>query len=99
MNNFNGNKLIQELTKIQSELFSRIKLENNFQIKNIQLIAGVDLSYWDMNERKYGACSIVIIDCSTKGIVEKSVQLWGNTNSLHSGFPCISRIAFSNRGS
>nr|WP_235318454.1 MULTISPECIES: endonuclease V [Lysinibacillus] len=34
-------------------------------------MAGVDLSYWDINERKYGACCIVIIDCSTKGIVEK----------------------------
>ncbi|WP_193767160.1 hypothetical protein [Lysinibacillus parviboronicapiens] len=29
----------------------------------------------------------------------KSVQLWGNTNPLHSRFPCISRITFSNRGS
>lgn len=71
MNNFDGNKLIQEFLGIQSELFHGIKLENNFQVENIQLIAGVDLSYWDMNERKYGTCCIVIIDYSTKRIVEK----------------------------
>ena len=64
MNNFDGNKLIQEFSEIQSELFPRIKLENNFQIENVQLIAGVDLSYWNLNERKYGTCCIVIIDYS-----------------------------------
>lgn len=51
MNNLYGNKLKEEFLKIQNELFPRIKLENNFQIKNIQFIAGVDLSYWDMNEK------------------------------------------------
>ena len=71
MNNFDVNKFIQDFSKIQSELAPRIELENNFQIENIQLIAGVDLSYWDINERKYGTCCIVIIDYSTKGIIEK----------------------------
>lgn len=71
MINFDGNKLIKEFSEIQSELFPKIKLENNFQIENVQLIAGVDLSYWNLNERKYGTCCIVIIDYSTKVIVEK----------------------------
>jgi len=45
MNNFDEKKLIQEFSKIQSELSPRIKLENNFQIEEIQFIAGVDLAY------------------------------------------------------
>lgn len=89
MNNFDEKKLIQEFSKIQSELSPRIKLENNFQIEEIQFIAGVDLAYWDVNKTKYGTCCIVIIDYGTKEVVEKSIQLWRNTNPLYSRFPCI----------
>ncbi|MBJ7997778.1 endonuclease V [Bacillus mycoides] len=71
MNNFDEKKLIQEFSKIQSELLPRIKLENNFQVEEIQFIAGVDLAYWDVNKTKYGTCCIVIIDYDTKEIVEK----------------------------
>ena len=71
MNNFDEKKLIQEFSKIQSELSPRIKLENNFQIEEIQFIAGVDLAYWDVNKTKYGTCCIVIIDYGTKEVVEK----------------------------
>lgn len=71
MNNFDEKKLIQEFSKIQSELSPRIKLENNFQIEEIQFIAGVDLAYWNVNKTKYGTCCIVIIDYGTKEVVEK----------------------------
>ncbi|WP_409299398.1 endonuclease V [Peribacillus sp. SCS-26] len=71
MDNLNEKKLIQEFSKVQNELLPRIKLENNFQIEEIQFIAGVDLAYWDADNKSYGTCCIVIIDYVTKEIVEK----------------------------
>lgn len=67
MNNFDEKKLIQEFSKIQ------IKVENNFQIEEIQFIAGVDLAYCDMNKTKYSTCCIVTIDYYTKEVVEKGI--------------------------
>ncbi|MGG0276939.1 endonuclease V [Bacillus rhizoplanae] len=86
MNNFDEKKLIQEFSKIQSELLPRIKLENNFQIEEIQFIAGVDLAYWDVNNKTYGTCCIVMIDYYTKEVVEK-VYSYGEINVPYiSGF-------------
>lgn len=86
MNNFDEKKLIQEFSKIQGELLSRIKLENNFQIEEIQFIAGVDLAYWDVNNTTYGTCCIVMIDYYTKEVVEK-VYSYGEINVPYiSGF-------------
>lgn len=76
MDKFDENTLIEEFTNIQSELLPEVELVNNFQIKNLKLIAGVDLSYWDINEKKYGTCCIVIMDYSTKEIIE-SVYSFG----------------------
>lgn len=76
LDKFDENTLIEEFTNIQSELLPEVELVNNFQIKNLKLIAGVDLSYWDINEKKYGTCCIVIMDYSTKEIVE-SVYSFG----------------------
>lgn len=66
MNNFDEKKLIQEFSKIQ------IKVENNFQIEEIQSIAGVDLAYCDVNKTKYGTCCVTI-DYYTKEVVEKGI--------------------------
>lgn len=86
MNNFDEKKLIQEFSKIQGELLPRIKLENNFQIEEIQFIAGVDLAYWDVNNTTYGTCCIVMIDYYTKEVVEK-VYSYGEINVPYiSGF-------------
>lgn len=71
MNDFDENQFIQEFTKKQNELFPKIKLTNHFQLREIKLIAGVDLAYWDINQTTYGACCIVVIDFDTKEIVEK----------------------------
>lgn len=76
LDKFDENTLIEEFTNIQSELLPEVELVNNFQIKNLKLIAGVDLSYWDINEKKYGTCCIVIMDYSTKEIIE-SVYSFG----------------------
>lgn len=76
LNKFDENTLIEEFSNIQSELLPGVELVNNFRIQNLKLIAGVDLSYWDINEKKYGTCCIVIMDYSTKEIVE-SVYSFG----------------------
>lgn len=67
----NNKNLINDYTDTQSELLTKVKLENNFDINGIKTIAGVDLAYWDKNNTTYGTCCIVIIDYYTKKIVEK----------------------------
>ena len=71
MNLYDEENLIQRFSKIQSELLSEVKLENNFQVEQIQSIAGVDLAYWNVNKTTYAVCCIVIIDYKTKEVIEK----------------------------
>lgn len=52
LNKFDENTLIEEFSNIQSELLPGVELVNNFRIQNLKLIASVDLSYWDINEKK-----------------------------------------------
>ena len=70
LNKFDDNVLIEKFSNIQSELLPGVKLVNDFKMENLKLIAGVDISYWDINEKNYGTCCIVIMDYSTKEIVE-----------------------------
>ncbi|WP_238941866.1 endonuclease V [Bacillus sp. REN10] len=67
---FDKETLIQEFSNIQSELLPKVKLENHFQKDELQLIAGVDLAYWDVNGTTYGTCCIVVIDYHTKEVAE-----------------------------
>jgi deoxyribonuclease V len=64
-------KLTNEYTKIQDELLPKVKLENTFQKHEIKCIAGVDLAYWNVNEKTYGTCCIVVIDYNSKETIEK----------------------------
>ena len=57
--------------KIQNELKRKIVLKNSFNKIDINLVAGVDLAYWEIDNKQYGVCCIVIIDYNTKEIVEK----------------------------
>lgn len=69
-----NNKLLeleQEFLKVQNDLSSGIKLENNFIIEEIKNIAGVDLAYWNIGEKTFGTCCIVIIDYYSKEVIEK----------------------------
>lgn len=63
--------LTETFTEIQNELFSKIMLVNKFNKKDIKLVAGVDLAYWEEHKITYGTCCIVILDYATKKIVEK----------------------------
>ncbi|OZI12995.1 endonuclease V [Bacillaceae bacterium SAS-127] len=67
---FDEETLIKEFSNIQSELLPKVILENQFQKEELQLIAGVDLAYWDENDKTYGTCCIVMIDYRTKEVVE-----------------------------
>lgn len=64
-------KMKQEFTALQNELLPLVKLENSFRREDIQLIAGVDLAYWDKDGKAYGTCCIVVINYHTKKVVEK----------------------------
>ena len=46
-------------------------LKNTFDKNNIKLVAGVDLAYWEEENKQYGTCCIVVIDYNTKEVVEK----------------------------
>lgn len=61
----------ERFVEIQNELKKKIKLENNFTKEDIKLIAGVDLAYWESENKQYAVCCIVVIDYKTKEVIEK----------------------------
>ena len=71
MTNSELKNLTANFSKMQDELLPKVKLENTFQIEEIQLIAGVDLAYWNVNEKTYGTCCIIVFNYESKEIVEK----------------------------
>nr|WP_238354053.1 MULTISPECIES: endonuclease V [Paenibacillus] len=64
------NKITENFDKIQYDLSQNIKLENSFSQDNIQLIAGVDLAYWEEDEKTIAVCCICVVDFLTKAIIE-----------------------------
>ena len=60
-----------EFIKIQNELKRKIVLKNNFNKNDINLVAGMDLAYWEIDNKQYGVCCIVVINYNTKEVVEK----------------------------
>lgn len=60
-----------EFIELQNKLKENITLKNSFNKNNINLIAGVDLAYWEYDNRQYGTCCIAVIDYNTKEVVEK----------------------------
>ncbi|MCY6354520.1 endonuclease V [Clostridium sp. ZS2-4] len=60
-----------DFIEIQNELNKKIMLRNTFNKNSIRLLAGVDLAYWENENKQYGTCCIVVIDYNTKEIVEK----------------------------
>ncbi|PEB47556.1 endonuclease V [Bacillus pseudomycoides] len=64
-------KTEEEFSEVQDSLVSQIELKNNFHLEDVRLIAGVDLAYWEKEDKHYGACCIVVIHYHTKEVVEK----------------------------
>lgn len=75
-----------EFINIQNKLKEKIDLKDRFNIDNVKLIAGVDLAYWNIKEKQYGVCCIVIIDYNTKNIVEKVNSVGEITVPYKAGF-------------
>ncbi len=66
------NEMQEKFLKQQDEFRSRIKTEDDFDVNEIRLIAGVDLAYWkDENDEETAVCCIVVIDYNTHQIIEK----------------------------
>lgn len=60
-----------EFIKIQNELKKKITLKNTFNKSYIRFVAGVDLAYFEKENRQYGTCSIVVIDYNSKEVTQK----------------------------
>ncbi|MFJ7934401.1 endonuclease V [Sporosarcina sp. NPDC096371] len=65
------NILKNKLTAIQNKLRTKILLENGFELKEIYLVAGVDLAYWSDNDVDYSVCCIQVLNYLTKEIIEQ----------------------------
>lgn len=66
----------EKYVKIQYELQKQIDFHNRVNIEMIKNVAGVDLAYWKVNGEEYAACCIVVLNYTTKEVVEKNI-LWG----------------------
>lgn len=55
----------------QNKLLLQLDLNNQVNIGNLHLIAGVDLAYWKENEKEYAVCCIVVLNYRTKVVIER----------------------------
>ncbi|MCL1917188.1 MAG: endonuclease V [Peptococcaceae bacterium] len=62
--------LESQFAEIQRKLADKINLVNRLSIKDIDLISGVDLAYWESKGKEYAVCCIVMLSCKTREIVE-----------------------------
>lgn len=66
------NEMQEKFLQQQNELRGRINTEDDFDVNEIRLIAGVDLAYWkNENDEEMAVCCIVVIDYNTHQIIEK----------------------------
>lgn len=73
---YSNNEMLEKFISIQNSLSTKISCCDNFDIKNIKTIAGVDLAYWQDNEKEFAVCCIVVIDYITHDVLEKQ-QYYG----------------------
>jgi deoxyribonuclease V len=66
----------EDFVKLQNQLKEKIELSANVDENKITSCAGVDLAYWENEGESYGCCSIVVLDYTTKEIMEKA-HSWG----------------------
>ncbi len=46
-------------------------LVNSFNLEDIYNICGVDIAYWEKDNKTFGVCSIVVVDYINKTVIEK----------------------------
>lgn len=86
MDNSKLNNLIEEFEHEQQSLLPKVHLKDAFQLKEIRFVAGVDSAYWEVNEKTYGTCCIVVIDFNTHEVIEKVFSYGKVTVPYISGF-------------
>lgn len=62
---------IKKIKKYQDLLKKNININNKVDMNKINICAGVDVAYWEKNNKTYGACSIVLIDFKTHKTLNK----------------------------
>ncbi len=60
-----------KFAQIQENFRNKLSLENNFNISDLKTVAGVDLAYWNKDDKEFAVCCIVVIDMNTHEIIEK----------------------------
>lgn len=83
---------IKKIKKYQDSLKHNIDLTNKVNIEDINICAGVDVAYWNIEEKTYGACSIILINFKNKNIVGK-FSSYGEVNSEYvAGFLSVKEL-------
>ena len=67
----NRENLEKKYIDMQMQLKEQMDMTNQVTPDSIKWIAGVDLAYWNKDDKEYAVCCIVVIDYHTKDVVEK----------------------------
>ena len=67
----NEREMQAEFLRQQNELRDRIEPVDKFDLCSVKYAAGVDLAYWNRDNKEFAVCCIVVIDMNTHEIIEK----------------------------
>lgn len=56
--------------RIQNALQKKIKFQNISNILSIKKVAGIDLAYWNIENKEYAVCCIVVLEKESKQVIE-----------------------------
>ena len=60
----------KEYIRIQNALQKKIKFQNMSNILSIKKVAGIDLAYWNIENKEYAVCCIVVLEKESKQVIE-----------------------------
>lgn len=83
---------VNTLKEYQDDLKTKLNLDIKLDTKDIKICAGVDVSYWEKNNKTYGACSIVLLDFNTKKIIKKVSSYDVVKSEYNSGYLSIREL-------
>lgn len=65
----------KEYIRIQNALQKKIKFQNISNILSIKKVAGIDLAYWNIENKEYAVCCIVVLEKESKQVIEVKYTL------------------------
>ena len=65
----------KEYIRIQNALQKKIKFQNISNILSIKEVAGIDLAYWNIENKEYAVCCIVVLEKESKQVIETKYTL------------------------